>query len=237
MHDVDVELGVVYPNSVNARRWAGSSSIRRHHRSLWLPPDRAAIYVGRTITDYSNAEHVMGYATAEQIQMSASYYSQGRPFSYELEAQTSCRRSQERSELQCRTPIAELSSESTEVLKLPITSTEEHAATTSQSNSPVDHNTAHYQYNSDLSYSAVKSKGNEREPRYEGRYNMNAVDRRPEHPYCLTIEVPTLPQRPVEDHHEISQRLETLNRRDTEEFEEWHDSEEWLTEDAQSDVR
>jgi hypothetical protein len=228
----------VYHSSVNARRWAGSSSLRKHHRSLWQPPDRAAIYVGHTITNYSNAEHVMGYATAEQIRSSASYYSHGRPFSYELEAHdlTPHRRSHVRSELtgddpttelhdsqQCRTPIAELSSTSTEILALPTPPAEEHAVTTSRPNSPLHQNSARYQYNSNLPYSATEPKGKEREQSYEGRYNADVSENN------MMTRVPLLSQLPERYDHEAFQRTEMLTRRETEEFDEWHDSEEWLT--------
>ncbi|KAF2820923.1 hypothetical protein CC86DRAFT_113224 [Ophiobolus disseminans] len=64
--------------SVNARRWAGRSSVRQSRRIHWQPPDRAATNLGRTIMHYSDATHVMGHATAEQLQRSASYFSQYR---------------------------------------------------------------------------------------------------------------------------------------------------------------
>jgi predicted acylesterase/phospholipase RssA len=70
---------ILHPTTVNARRWAGRSSSRKYHQSLWQPPDRAASNIGRTIADYHNSDHVMGFATAEQIRRSASQFSQA-PF-------------------------------------------------------------------------------------------------------------------------------------------------------------
>lgn len=71
----------MYPDTVNARRWAGRSSSRKHDRNLWQPPEPTPVDVGRSISAYSNPTHIIGYATAEQLRSSAIYFSNGRPSS------------------------------------------------------------------------------------------------------------------------------------------------------------
>lgn len=43
---------------------------------MWQPPDRAASNLGRTFDSYRNPDHLLGFATAEQLRRSASQFSQ-----------------------------------------------------------------------------------------------------------------------------------------------------------------
>jgi hypothetical protein len=72
----------------------------------------------------------------------------------------------------------------------------------------------HSEYDASPPYNTVESKGKEREPRYEGRYDVDMT-------------TPLSSWRRQDDYATV-QTLVPLSCREVDDPEEWHDSEEWL---------
>jgi len=77
--------GVLRPTSMNARRWAGRSSVRRKYRDMWHPPDRTAANPGRTTFAHADFQGEVAYARSQNLHRIASHAPQAQGVVAELD--------------------------------------------------------------------------------------------------------------------------------------------------------
>ncbi|KAF1956453.1 hypothetical protein CC80DRAFT_57322 [Byssothecium circinans] len=65
--DIKDKAKTIHPLAINNRRWAGRSIGQQMGRKAWVPPDPNATSRAKSILNYSDPSHGLGYATSHEL--------------------------------------------------------------------------------------------------------------------------------------------------------------------------